>query len=237
MKVIIRKQPSWFGPYQLAEMLCFWAKDEVDEFGMRHKPEWVYDFAEKLAGKNNESKLSRFFEWVHKKRHRKNYIRIDKYDTWSMDQTLAPIILPLLKQLKATKHGSQMVDLEDVPESQRLTQWETHDDQASFDFYHNDNELNMQNIACDTHTRWDWVMDEMIWAFEQIQPDYDWEKQYWIVQPEIDFTKHEEDEGKTVTPVRWKVEGQCDWDGRMAHQARITNGLRLFGKYFQGLWD
>ena len=38
-----------------------------------------------------------------------------------MDHTLANIILPMLKQLQATKHGSPMVDIEDVPEELRIT--------------------------------------------------------------------------------------------------------------------
>ena len=32
-------------------------------------------------------------------------IVIHNYDTWNMDHTLALIILPMLKQLKETKHG------------------------------------------------------------------------------------------------------------------------------------
>ena len=42
-------------------------------------------------------------------------IRIDRFDTWSMDDTLAPIILPMLKQLKTTQHGAGFVELSDVP--------------------------------------------------------------------------------------------------------------------------
>ncbi len=33
------------------------------------------------------------------------YVKIDREDTWSMDNTLASIILPMLKQLKETTHG------------------------------------------------------------------------------------------------------------------------------------
>jgi hypothetical protein len=29
----------------------------------------------------------------------------------------------------------------------------------------------------------------------------------------------------------------CDWDGLKLEQERIQNGFRLFGKYYQGLWD
>jgi hypothetical protein len=79
-------------------------------------------------------------------------------------------------------------------------------------------------------------MGEMIWAFEQLN-DENWENQYWITHPELDFTKHPEDEGKTAIPVRWKVEGAADWEGMEKHRARIQNGLRLFGVYFQNLWD
>jgi hypothetical protein len=28
-----------------------------------------------------------------------------------------------------------------------------------------------------------------------------------------------------------------DWEGRKAYEARIQNGFRLFGKYYQNLWD
>ena len=77
----------------------------------------------------------------------------------------------------------------------------------------------------------------MIWAFEQMQPDCDWEDQYWKVKPEIDWSDHPEDEGKKIIPVRWNVQGELDMEGRAAHDARIQNGLRLFGTYYRGLWD
>lgn len=161
------------------------------------------------------------------------YVKIDYWDTWSMDSTLSPIILPMLKQLKATKHGSGYIDLEDVPEHLRFTETEDWDSQQTFEFYKEENE---NNLKCDVHTRYDWALDEMIWAFEQLIDD-DWEKQYRIVEPEIDWEDYPEDEGKDCKPLRWKVKGEWDWDGRMKHQQRIDNGLRLFGKYYQTLWD
>ena len=42
-------------------------------------------------------------------------IKIDPWDTWSMDLTLALIIHPMLKQLHKTSHGAPYVDDEDVP--------------------------------------------------------------------------------------------------------------------------
>jgi hypothetical protein len=151
-------------------------------------------------------------------KERKVSVRIDKWDTWNMDTTLAHIVLPMLKQLKQTKHGSPYVALDDVPE-------------------HLHPEIKSEDGTTDsTHfERWDYVMDEMIFAFESKLKD--WEDQFWKVRPEIDFSDYLEDEGKDVTPLRWKVEGECDWEGMRAYQARITNGFRLFGKYYEGLWD
>jgi len=128
----------------------------------------------------------------------KTKIRIDKYDTWSMDHTLAPIILPMLKQLKGTKHGAPNVDPEDVPDNLRTSSQEYHR-------YKREGETDPKFFE-----RWDWVLDEMIWAFEQKCRD-DWQADYYY--------------------NKW------DMEGMKAHQARMTNGFRLFGKYYEGLWD
>jgi hypothetical protein len=87
-------------------------------------------------------------------------VKIDKWDTWSMDHTLAHIILPMLKQLKATNHGYPA------------------------------------NL---TEAKWNEIQDKMIYAFEH------------------------------------KV-----LDGDMfdtGDQKKMQEGFRLFGKYYQNLWD
>ena len=83
---------------------------------------------------DNNTRYERFLErledtlqWIYNhsinlfldKKQRKVKVKIHNYDTWAMDDTLALIILPMLKQLKATKHGVPMVDNEDVPEHLR----------------------------------------------------------------------------------------------------------------------
>ena len=221
MKVYIGPYNNWFGPHQLAEKLCFWArKNVVDEYGMRDHPEYVFKLGEFLAyGKwrgidnipidantlfvNNDQPtwLYRFLERIESKRKRKIKIQLDKWDTWSMDHTLALITLPLLKQLKETQHGSAQVDLEDVPPEMRMTSTEDWDDQLVFDFY-NDPELSKQNVQCDVHDRWAWILDEMIFAFEVI---LDEDNRYYKFDRKI--------------------------------EDRVENGLRLFGKYYRGLWD
>lgn len=251
MKVYIGPYTNWFGPYQLAEALCFWAKKEKDEHGFDRTPDWVHNFGEWLAhgsvepdqevgetrrwGERPYTKLYKFLNWIESKKKRKIKVRIDKYDTWNMDRTLAPIILPMLKQLKATKHGSQIVDLEDVPEHLRGNGTEDYEDQKCFKFYFED----APDTYVTTHDRWDWVLDEMIWAFEQLQPECDWESQYHTGVSDFVFTAEETKNGGKVYRMG---EGEnhtskFDTEGYQKHSARIDKGLLLFGKYFRGLWD
>jgi len=47
MKVYIGPYKNWFGPYQLAEKLCFWVKPVTDKYGIKSKPDWVHNFGDK----------------------------------------------------------------------------------------------------------------------------------------------------------------------------------------------
>jgi hypothetical protein len=145
------------------------------------------------------------------RKQRRVKIRIDNYDTWNMDGTLSLIILPMLKQLKETKHGAPYVDDKDVPKELKSTSAPPKENEYDVDDNH--------------FKRWDWVLDEMIWAFEQKCRD-DWESDYY---------KMEEGAGDGF-PGGYKLVWE-DPEGRKAHQKRISNGLKLFGKYYEGLWD
>lgn len=206
MKVYIGPYKKWWGPYQIADLIPFISEDTAHKIGEWLADTWVNDLC----------------QWIDSKRDRKVKIRIDKYDTWNMDDTLAMIILPMLKQLKATKHGSPYVDDEDLPTTMRYTSKKGPDDWETEDHW--------------VHHKWDWVLNEIIWTFEQLV-DNDWESRYTIQEGEIDWDDYPEDEGKDATPLRWKKPYIVDWEGRKAHQDRITNGLKLFGKYYQNLWD
>jgi len=153
------------------------------------------------------------------KRTQKISVKIDRWDTWSMDHTLAHIVLPMLKQLKETKHGAPWVDDADVPKELHMTKKE----KAAFD---------KDGSAPDKFfKRWDWILDEMIWAFEQKCLD-NWEEQYYEYE-HIDPVKESEDFSERLgLKLKWE-----DLEGRKAHQARMSNGFRLFGKYFENLWD
>ena len=204
MKVYIGPYVNWIGPYQIADKIPFLSEDTKQKIGDWLSGTWVNN----LCGR------------IHDKQQRKVKIHIDKYDTWSMDHTLALIILPMLKQLKESKQGSQIVDDEDLP--------------VHMNYHDNDDEYFPTTQW--VHHRWDWVMNELIWTFEQLL-DNEWEEQYIIQHGELDLDDWNDELDEKYKPVRWKKEYIVNHEGRNAHQNRITNGLRLFGKYYQGLWD
>jgi hypothetical protein len=131
-------------------------------------------------------------------------VRIDDFDTWSIDHTLAPIILPMLKQLKETTHGSPIVDDEDVP---HLPKQGTPDNEAiQRDFFSSKEQDEL--FWGQYEQRWNWILDEMIYAFD------------CKVNLEEVFMRY--------NPFD---------DSFRIEQERISNGFRLFGKYFESLWD
>ena len=230
MRVKIGPPVDFTGPYQIAERLFFWVKKYDENFNYTKGYDRVHRLGEWLSQDRNgrDSALTVFCSWLYSKRSRTITVKIHHYDVWSMDNTLAYIIYPLLLELKKNKQGSGFIDLLDVPELLRYTETEDYDDQQCFDFYEQAN----QKIECSIHTRYDWVLDEIIWAFSQTM--IDWEEQYWKKKPVLDLSSKQDE--KEFTTVKWKEIGELDIQGSKKHQERINNGLMLFGKYFQTFW-
>lgn len=239
MRVNIGPYKNWFGPYQLAEVLCFWVKATPNEYGIPEKPDWVHKFGEWLAtGKiepepevgevyslsreRNKTLLYRFLHWIHRFKQRRIYVHIDRWDTWNMNDTLAYIILPMLKQLKATQRGSPFVSDEDVPEHLRSTAAPPKENDWDLDDNH--------------QARWDWVLDEMIFAFETSAGSLqDWEEQFR--RGNIDFAFKKLENGMSEMVRGPNDNSEVDYDGMKEFQKRISNGFVLFGKYYESLWD
>ena len=132
----------------------------------------------------------------------------------------------MLKQLKDSKHGAPYVDDLDVPEELRSTsapakanEWDTDDNHFK---------------------RWDWVLAEMIFAFE-CKVDDSWQEAFssgefdqktvaceWDANGKAKMYKWEDGPNHTYT---------CDFEGMKVVEERIQNGFRLFGRYYEGLWD
>jgi len=237
MKIYISKyRDHWISPYTILDYIFFWT--EWSKWS-RHKgiltleqeskyvehPEWVEHWSDRLEP------ISRGIQWVLDRVHpRIQYVKIDRWDTWSMDHTLADIVLPMLRQLQETKHGAPFVDDADVPEHLRSTaappkenEWDTDDNHFK---------------------RWDWAIGEMIFAFEMKARD-DWEAEFHsgeidILWVPVDAAGNEVTKGehKHYEMKRGPNDTHVyDAEGARRVQERISNGFRLFGKYYEALWD
>jgi hypothetical protein len=120
----------------------------------------------------------------------------------------------MLRQLQATKHGAPFTEDEDVPEYLRSYMAQPKENEWDTDSLH--------------FMRWDWILAEMIWAFEQKVKD-DAEGQFFDHSECDPKSKPWDDEG--YKKVKYDKEGHQKW------QERKANGFRLFGRYYENLWD
>lgn len=216
-----RPRYHWYSPYNFLKTIVFWREIDRDD-----------PTIQKLVKILNPVSrfIMKFLDIVHPEI---KYIKIENHDVWSMDSTLSPIILSMLKVLNKGKHGAPFVDDEDVPAGIGLRSTEAPPKESEYD------------TDANHFKRWDWVMNELIWTFEQLQPECDWKSQYSSgkvdflhtpidaagnVVEKKDATMYRMDKGPNYTYV-------CDYDAVTLHQKRINNGLLLFGKHFQNLWD
>jgi len=219
MKVYINNyRDHWLSPYTILEKVFFWREIDYDEPLIEKLSNFLLPFCKTLQ---------KVLSVVNPKI---DYVKIDRWDTWSMDHTLSYIILPMLKQLQETKHGSPFVDDEDVPEELKSTSAPPKENDWDTDDNH--------------HKRWDYVLGEMIFAFEH-KADDSWEENFR--SGEIDMLWVPVDRDGNEVPkgdhAYYKMKDgpkhtyKCDYTGMEKVHERMKNGFRLFGKYYQGLWD
>jgi hypothetical protein len=202
VKVYLSKyRYHWISPYTVLEKVFFWREIDYDEPII---DKWSDRLTPICQG------IQKVLDFIHPKI---NYVKIDQWDTWSMDYSLSHIIVPMLKQLKETKHGAPFVDDEDVPEELKSTSAPPKENEYDTDENH--------------FKRWDWALNEMIWSFEQ-NLDTNSEEKFF---DHAEWDEKEKDFGKNLHKIK------IDQPGLKAHQDRKANGFRLFGKYYQGLWD
>ena len=208
MKIFIGKYKNFVGCFQIADLLQHIGVSE----GTCYKiGEWL-----------SKTKLDPFLQWVYTKRKRNIKIRIDNYDIWNFDGTLALLILPGLKMIREDKHGAPFVDDEDVPDELKSTNTPPKEHEYDTD------SLWFQ--------RWDFVLDEMVWSFENFQPESDWKDQFHHGVIDFKFEKCKDNSGISQMVKGEKDTHVFDKEGYDRYNARIQNGCRLFGKYFSSLW-
>jgi hypothetical protein len=241
MKVYINQfRNHWISPYTLIDLLFFWTHWSQCHRSkeMRHavegtevtatwtdRPAWVKLTHDKLL--IISKMVQKILDLIHPKI---DFVKIDRWDTWNMDCTLAVISLPMLRQLKSTNQAAPMVDDEDVPEELKSTMAPLKENEYDIDANH--------------FKRWDWVLSEMIFAFE-CKLDPSWQDKF--SSGEIDKMSVPIDRSGNEVPksqaklFRWE-DGpnhtyQCDYAGMRLVELRIQNGFCLFGRYYQNLWD
>ena len=208
MKIYTNKpKDNWLSPYTIIEKVIFWREIDYDE-----------PFVNNIL---KYTKLGWFCDKLHTIRSFINrdikYIHIDPWDAWSLEHTLSPIILPILQELKRVKHGAPFIADEDVPKRLRVGAKGTGNPDVHKLFEDNDNTF---------FERYDYILDEMIWTFTQLSMD-DHEAPFY------DHTESSKEPDLNKSIRKLKV----DRKGLAAHNTRINNGLRLFGKYYRSLWD
>ncbi len=170
------KYKNWFGVYQLAAMLRYIGFSEST--------------CENVAEKLVDTWVDKFLTWLHSKKKQKVVVKLDKYDVWNADYTMAHMIYPMMVELKQQKHGVPLVANEYVPEHL----WTDESDwEASY-----------------CPEKWNYVMDEIIWAFERI-------------------VKDDVDELATV-------DGTYNVEKCYELEKRVSNGTILFGTFYRCLW-
>lgn len=147
---------------------------------------------------------------------RKNHVVCSERDAWNADWTIAQMVLPLLLQVKKDKQGAPFVDDVYVPEELRSTscapkenKWDTDDNWFK---------------------RYQYVLDEIIFAMQEVANNYENEPEMFEKVREIDpkTMTGELDTGLEIIPHMEAL--------NKAYHARIQNGLMLFGVFFTSLW-
>lgn len=146
------------------------------------------------------------------KKERKIELRIDPWDSWNADHTIAMIAAPLLKQLSENKNGAPYVEDNDVPEELRSYNSEPGESEHDVDSNH--------------FKRWDWVLGEIIWAMQEIADHKPTEETFF------DHSEVDDSEGLMEQVQKIKI----DREGLDAYHNRLKNGCRLMGIYFMNLW-
>ena len=206
MKIFIGKYCDYWGVFQIADLLQHLGASEETCFKIG---EWL-----------SNTKLQTFLEWIDSKKKRKVKIKLHDYDIFSFDATIAMVILPGLKMIREDKHGAPFVDDEDVPDELKSTNAPPKEYEWDVDLL--------------WFKRWDWVLEEMIFAMEAIVSD-DWEEKFHSGNMDLIWEKCE---GSDLSEMKDGPNNTHVFDevGYKAYADRIQNGCRLFGRYFQNLW-
>jgi hypothetical protein len=201
----------WVGPYQIADTLKVFGYSE-DE---------CYEIGNKL---NSFKSLVDFCEWVYEHnplKERKVVVKIDNFDVWNVDCSLSIIIAPLLKKFAEDTSSMFQVDDCDVPDELKSMNAPRVNYEYNFDINYK--------------LRHQWLLSELIWTFEQLNPECSMEDTFYTYTEEYKLAMKANDD----LSDDWLNPKGVIWDqeGYIAYNNRIQNGLNLFSRYFRHLWN
>ena len=142
-------------------------------------------------------------------------------EVWNFDSYMAKWALPRLKHLRISKNGYPCGVISGNDENQ-----------LRFDFY----KKSEQEVEDEAKAKWDIILDKIIWSFENLD---NWPEP--IKPPNYDERYRVEERGGiegngglefvSIDDRKW------DWAPVNKHQEKIQEGLDLFAKHYQNLWD
>ena len=159
--------------------------------------------------------ITRYKSGEHKGEIKKCDVQVEYADDWSADWTIATMVLPLLKKVKENKQGAPLVEDEDVPEHLRSTSAPPKENEWDTD--------------ANYFKRWDYVLDEMLFAVQEIANHYENE-------PEVFVWPEENEHLPLMEQMRLSIKIPGAEEAFKAYHARVQNGCVLFGTYFTALW-
>ena len=149
-------------------------------------------------------------------------VQVEYGDDWSADFTIATMVLPLLKKVKESKQGAPLVEDDDVPEHLRSTSAPPKENEWDTD--------------ANYFKRWDYVLDEILFAMQEIANDNENEPPYHTKVGTMEFGEIDKKTGTgPILFEGWESTPESKAANKAYHD-RIQNGCVLFGTYFQSLW-
>lgn len=95
---------------------------------------------------------------------------------------------------------------------------------------------------------WRGTIEKMLWSFEQLRDDCPdspfnkWEdKQFWSLIDSgilpMEISEEPDENGLRAVKINGEETSQEIWDAEDKYREKIQEGINLFAKYFQHLWD
>jgi len=205
------KYPRWYTTWNLESK---WLSFRYGDTAAIDFPEEKYDKLDSIVIGILDSVqfvLNKTINPLNEFRGQKIRVYVEDHDIYSADYTIACMALPILEKLRDEKHGYPMIepdDIEGMPEELKPTKEELQEYSENY---------TPDSLA---EARWNWVLNEVIFAMECITDD-SWEDEFFAWED----------------PNNMMSLKMIDKEGYDAKQERINRGFRLFGQFYRALWD